>query len=79
MRAVALDVHRDFCEVAIVTEGRVRSAGRVAARPDVLEVFVSRVKVLRTPVSGVRGVASGNFRARSRSQRASRRRALLAG
>jgi hypothetical protein len=39
VRAVALDVHRDFCEVAIVTEGRVRSAGRVAARPDVLELF----------------------------------------
>ena len=28
MRAVALDVHRDFCEVAIVAEGRLRSAGR---------------------------------------------------
>ena len=27
MRAVALDVHRDFCEVAIVAEGRLRSAG----------------------------------------------------
>jgi hypothetical protein len=39
VRAVALDVHRDFCEVAIVAGGRVRSAGRVAARPDVLELF----------------------------------------
>ncbi len=39
MRAVALDVHRDFCEVAIVTDGRVRSAGRIAARPDALELF----------------------------------------
>ena len=27
VRAVALDVHRDFCEVAIVAEGRLRSAG----------------------------------------------------
>jgi hypothetical protein len=27
VRAVALDVHRDFCEVAIVADGRLRSAG----------------------------------------------------
>ena len=39
MRAVALDVDRDFCEVAIVDGGRVRSAGRVKARPKALELF----------------------------------------
>jgi transposase len=39
VRAVALDVHRDFCEVAMVAEGRLRSAGRVAARPEALELF----------------------------------------
>ena len=39
MRAVALDVHRDFCEVAIVAEGRLRSAGRIPTRPDALELF----------------------------------------
>jgi transposase len=39
VRAVALDVHRDFCEVAIVAEGRVRSAGRIEARPEALELF----------------------------------------
>ena len=39
MRAVALDVHRDFCEVAIVAEGRVRSAGRIQTRPEALELF----------------------------------------
>jgi transposase len=39
VRAVALDVHRDFCEVAIVDGGRVRSAGRVDARPEALELF----------------------------------------
>ena len=39
MRAVALDVHRDFCEVAIVDGGRLRSAGRIAARPEALELF----------------------------------------
>ena len=37
MRAVALDVHRDFCEVAIVAEGRVRSVGRIQTRPEALE------------------------------------------
>jgi Transposase, Mutator family/Transposase len=39
VRAVALDVHRDFCEVAIVTEGRLRSAGRIATTPEALELF----------------------------------------
>ena len=38
MRAVALDVHRDFCEVAIFAEGRLRSAGRIKTRPDELEL-----------------------------------------
>ena len=39
MRAVALDVHRDFCEVAIVEDGRMRSAGRIKTRPEALELF----------------------------------------
>ena len=39
MRAIGLDVHRDFCEVAIAEAGEVRSAGRIATRPDVLELF----------------------------------------
>jgi transposase len=34
-----LDVHRDFCGVAIVAEGRLRSGGRIAARPEALELF----------------------------------------
>ena len=29
-RAIGLDVHRDFCEVAVADGGRARSAGRVA-------------------------------------------------
>jgi transposase len=33
-RAVGLDVHREFCEVAICEDGEVRSAGRVAATPE---------------------------------------------
>ena len=39
MRAIGLDVHRDFCEIAIAEAGSVRSAGRIATRPDVLELF----------------------------------------
>src|SRR3954447_2341905 len=39
VRAIGLDVHRDFCEVAIAEEGKVRSAGRIATRPEVLEIF----------------------------------------
>jgi transposase len=39
VRAVALDVHRDFCEVAVVEEGRLRSAGRIETRPETLELF----------------------------------------
>jgi transposase len=39
LRAVALDVHRDFCEVAIVEERGLRSAGRVETKPEALELF----------------------------------------
>ena len=39
MRGFGLDVHRDFCEVAIAERGRVRAAGRVATRVEALEVF----------------------------------------
>jgi transposase len=39
VRGFGLDVHRDFCEVAIATDGVVRSAGRVASRVEAIEVF----------------------------------------
>jgi transposase len=39
MRAFGLDVHRDFCEVAIAEAGEVRSAGRIATRVESLELF----------------------------------------
>ena len=39
MRGFGLDVHRDFCEVAIWERGGVRSAGRVPTRVEALEVF----------------------------------------
>jgi hypothetical protein len=38
-RAIGLDVHRDFCEVAICEAGRVRSSGRIETSPDALELF----------------------------------------
>ena len=39
MRAIGLDVHRDWCDVAIYEDGKVRSAGRVATTPDQLALF----------------------------------------
>src|SRR3954470_13046840 len=39
MRFVGLDVHRDFCEVAIAEGGEVRPAGRVQTEPAALELF----------------------------------------
>ena len=39
MRFIGVDVHRDFCEVAIVEDGRLRFAGQVASTPSELEVF----------------------------------------
>jgi len=39
MRAIGIDVHRDFCEVAISEGGRLRSAGRVPSTPEQLELL----------------------------------------
>jgi transposase len=39
MRFVGLDVHRDFCEVAIAEGGAVRLAGRVKSEPAALLLF----------------------------------------
>jgi transposase len=39
MRWIGMDVHRDFCEVAVGEGGRVRSAGRVRTRVAALEVL----------------------------------------
>ena len=41
MRSVALDVHLDFCEVAIVEDGELRAAGRIETKPERIEVFAS--------------------------------------
>ena len=38
-RSIGLDVHRDFCEVAIADGGRARSAGRIVTTSRQLELF----------------------------------------
>jgi transposase len=39
MRAIGLDVHLDFCEVAISEDVEVRSAGRISTTPEQIELF----------------------------------------
>ena len=39
MRCIGLDVHRDFCEVAIAEGGEVRTAGGSRPTPAALELF----------------------------------------
>ena len=41
MRFIGLDVHLDFCEVAICEAGRVRSGGRVPTSPQGLQVLAN--------------------------------------
>lgn len=44
-RAIGLDVHRDFCEVAICEDGLVRAAGRVSTTPEALSVFADSLQL----------------------------------
>lgn len=39
MRSIGMDVHRDFCEVAIAEGGEVRAAGRIESRVRAIELF----------------------------------------
>ena len=39
LRFIGLDVHRDFCDVAIYEDGKARSAGRIASSHEQLELF----------------------------------------
>jgi transposase len=41
VRFIGLDVHLDFCEIAICEQGRVRSAGRVVSSPEGLEILAN--------------------------------------
>jgi transposase len=55
MRSIGLDIHRDFCEVAIAEGGEVRSPGRVEMRPEALELFagsLARTDQVALEVSG---------------------------
>lgn len=44
MRFIGLDVHRDFCDVAIYEDGEARSAGRVASSPQELAQFAQSLQ-----------------------------------
>jgi transposase len=39
VRAIGLDVHLEFCEVAIAEQGEIRSAGRIETKPEAIELF----------------------------------------
>ena len=57
-RAIGLDVHLQFCEVAIVEAGAVRSAGRIETTPEKLELFaqsLSPADRVALEVTGARG------------------------
>jgi transposase len=41
VQAIGLDIHLDFCEVAISEDGEVRSAGRISTTPEQVELFAS--------------------------------------
>jgi transposase len=44
MRAIGLDVHLEFCEVAIAEDGEVRSAGRIETKPEQIELFARSLR-----------------------------------
>jgi len=39
VRSIGLDVHRDFCEVAVAEDGEIASSGRIDTTPAALELF----------------------------------------
>ena len=55
-RSIGLDVHRDFCQVAIAAGARARSAGRIATTPEQLELFAQSL----APTDRVVMEATGN-------------------
>ena len=44
MRSIGLDIHRDFCEVAIAEAGQVRAAGRIGTAPAEIEAFAAGLR-----------------------------------
>jgi hypothetical protein len=63
VRFLGLDVHRDFCEVAICEDGRVRSGGRVPTSPQGLRVLANSL----APEDHVALEATGNALAIARA------------
>jgi transposase len=59
VRTIGMDVHRDFCEVAIIEDGAVRSAPRVRTAPEDLLVFAQSL----APTDEVVLENTGNARA----------------
>jgi transposase len=55
-RSIGMDVHRDFCQVAIADGGRAGSAGRIATSPDMLVLFAQSL----APTDRVVMEATGN-------------------
>jgi transposase len=61
-RCIGLDVHRDFMQVAIWEDGRVRQAGRIQTTPQALRVFADSL----APTDEVALEATGNTHAIAR-------------
>src|ERR1022692_2252782 len=62
--AIGLDVHLDFCEVAICEEGKVRLAGRIETTPERLELFAGSLGPqdrVALEVSGAAGEVAGTL------------------
>ena len=68
MRFIGLDVHLDFCEVAICEAGRVRSGGRVPTSPQGLAILANSLG----PDDHVALEATGNALAIARAAGAAR-------
>jgi transposase len=62
VRFIGLDVHRDFCEVAIAERGRVRSAGRIETCVESLALFAASLaaddQVVLEATSGAAKIAA---------------------
>jgi hypothetical protein len=56
-RAIGLDVHLDFCEMAVCEEGKVRSAGQVKRDADDLEVLAESLLATDRVMLAVTGSA----------------------
>jgi transposase len=62
MRAIGLDIHRGFCEVAIAEDGVIRPAHRIGTAPDELALFAASLR----PGDAVTLEATGNAMAIAR-------------